>query len=543
MKKALTITAAVLAVILLAVGGFVVYQCTHIFVEDAVYAKKAQELDLRGEDISVEHYLSIREQLPECQVFWDVPFQGYKVSNDVAGLKLTSLTAQDRAMIPYFINLEKIDATACSDYAELALLQEQLPKLDVMYKVDLGGIAVDPNAAELTVAHEEMQYDVLMENLVYVPHLKNLMLSRSQLTLEQIHAIHEEYPDVTVDYTVGILDQEYASDTEKLNLSAMTSADVENAAAVLPMLTKLTEVELMDGSGVSALELKDVKALHEACPEVLFHYTFTYDGKQISTTDKEVRFSGTRIGNMTAEDLRMMLDVMVDCDKFVLEYWNYGSLNNEVLAQIREEYRDRTKLVWRVFFGAGYSLTDVDVLRCTYDLTDGNSAALAYCEDVRFVDFGHDTALKTVEFMSTMKKLEVVILSGSMVEDLKPLGGLPNLRVVEVSNCGYLTDISPLAECPSLKMVNISFTGVEDVSCLDELDLELMCAVRSKMSKEAKDAFVANNPNCLATYEGNEYGTGWRYIDNETKRPWYEEIAAAFKYPNSPNMAGWYFNG
>ena len=78
---------------------------------------------------------------------------------------------------------------------------------------------------------------------------------------------------------------------------------------------------------------------------------------------------------------------------------------------------------------------------------------------------------------------------------------------------------------------------------LDELDLELMCAVRSKMSKEAKDAFVANNPNCLATYEGNEYGTGWRYIDNETKRPWYEEIAAAFKYPKSPNMAGWYFNG
>lgn len=540
MKKVLTIIAVVLLVILLAVGGFVMYQYTHIFVDDAVYAKNSEVLDLRGEDISVEHYLTVRELLPDCYVYWDVPFQGYRISNDVTGLKLTSLTAEDRSMLHYFTDLQKIDATACRDYAELAALREELPKVDVVYKVDMGGIAVDPDSKELTIAHEEMKYDVLMENLVYLPQLEKLVLSKSRLELEQISAIHQEYPDVTVDYTVGILDQEYASDTEKLDLSAMTAADVERVCEVLPMLTKLAEVELMDASGNSALELKDVKALNEAFPEAVFHYSFVYDGKQISTTDKEVRFTGTRIGNMNAEDLRMMLDVMESCDKFVLEYWNYGSLNNEILAQVREEYRGRTKLVWRVFFGVGYCLTDVDVLRCTYDLSDGNSAALAYCEDVRFVDFGHDTALKTLDFMSGMKKLEVLILSGSMVEDLSPLAGLPNLRMVEVSNCGYLTDVSPLAECPSLKMLNISFTGVEDLSALSELDLELMCAVKSKMSQAAKDAFAASNPNCLATYTGNEYGTGWRYLDEDTKRPWYLEIEVAFKYPNAPNMAGWY---
>jgi hypothetical protein len=539
MKKVLTIIAVVLLIIVLALGGFTLYRYTHIFVEDAVYAKNAEVLDLRGEDISVEHYLTVREQLPNCQVFWDVPFQGYKISNDVAGLKLTSLTEQDRAMLPYFTNLQAIDASACKDYAQLAALREQMPKLDLKYSVDLGGYSANPDTREVTIGHEEMQYDVLMENLTYLTQLEQLVLSKTQLTLEQIDAIHQAYPDVAVDYTVGILDQEYASNTEKLDLSAMTSADVEAVCTALPMLPGLTEVELMNG-GSTNLELKDVKALNEACPEILFHYTFTYNGKQISTTDKEVRFTGTSIGTMTEEDLRLMLDVMEDCDKFVLEYWNYGSLTNEMLGQIREEYRDRTKLVWRVFFGVGYCLTDVDVLRCTYDLSDGNSAALAYCEDVRFVDFGHDTALKTVDFMAGMKKLEVVILSGSMVQDLTPLAGLPNLRVVEVSNCGYLTDVSPLAQCPSLKMLNISFTAVEDVSALDELDMELMCAVRSKMSREAKDAFAANNPECLATYEGNEYGTGWRYLDNEKKRPWYEEIVVAFKYPHAPNMAGWY---
>lgn len=542
MKKVLSILAVVLLVILLAVGGFVLYVYTHVFVEDAVYAKNAEVLDIRGEDISEEHYLSLRELLPECEVYWDVPFQGYKISNDVTALKLTDLTAQDRAMLPYFINLQKIDANACDDYTELAALREQMPHLEVLYTVDVGGYGVNPDATEATISHEEMQYDVLMQNLIHLPKLEKLMLSNTQLTLEQINAIHQEYPGVTVDYTVSLLGQEYTSDTEKLDLSSMTPGDMEAVCAALPMLPKLAEVELMH-SGTSSLDLKDVKTLNEACPEAKFNYSFTYNGKQISTMDKEVRFSGTRIGDVTAENLRMMLDVMEDCEKVVLEYWNYGSLTNEELGQIREEYRDRTKLVWRVFFGAGYSLTDVDVLRCTYDLTDGNSAALKYCEDVRFVDFGHDTALKTVDFMSTMKKLEVVILSGSMVQDLTPLSGLPNLRVVEVSNCGYLTDVSPLANCPSLKMLNISFTGVSDVSMLDDLDLELMCAVSSKLSWEARETFVANNPECLATYYGNEYGTGWRYLDTEKKRPWYEEIAAAFKYPNSPNMAGWYFNG
>ena len=542
MKKALTILAVVLLVILLAMGGYMMYVYTHIFVDDAVYAKNSEILDLRGEDISVEHYLTVREQLPDCQVYWDVPFQGYRISNDVTALKLTDLTAEDRAMLPYFADLQKIDASACDDYAQLEALREQMPKLELIYTVDLGGYAADPDIQELAIGYEEMQYDVLMENLVHLPKLKKLVLIKSQLTLEQIAAIHQTYPAVAVDYTVAILNQEYASDTDKLDLSAMTSEDMEAVCAALPMLPNLAEVELMKGD-TSNLELQDVKKLNEICPETKFHYSFQYNGKKISTTDTEVRFSGSRIGDVTAENLRLMLDVMENCDKVVLEYWNYGSLTNEELGQIREEYRDRTKLVWRVFFGVGYCLTDVDVLRCTYDLTDGNSAALKYCEDVRFVDFGHDTALKTVDFMSGMKKLEVVILSGSMVEDLTPLGGLPNLRVVEVSNCGYLKDVSPLAKCPSLKMLNISFTAVSDMSMFKDLDLELMCAVRSKMTKADKDTFAANNPDCLATYEGNEYGTGWRYLDNEKKRPWYEEIALAFKYPNSPNMAGWYFNG
>lgn len=542
MKKVLITVLAVLLVILLAVGGYLWYQYTHIFVEDAVYAKNSEVLDLRGTDISVEHYLSVREQLPECVVYWDVPFQGGKQSNDITLLTITSLTEADRGMIPYFTKLARIDALNCPDYAQLEALRAQLPDVVVDYQVDVGGKGVNPDSEELTLAPEDVDYDVLLENLAHLPKLEKLLLSKTDLTLEQVDSLRAEHTGISIDYTVELLGEEYPSDTEEVDLSAMQPGDVEAVSAALPMLLKLTNVELMDGSGNSALELKDVKALNEACPDAVFHYSFTYNGKTVSTTDETVHFSGTSIGTMDEEMLRLMLDVMEDCDRFILEYWNYGSLNNELMAQIREEYRDKTKLVWRVFFGVGWCLTDVDVLRCTYDLTDSNSSGLYYCEEVRFVDFGHDTALKDVSFMSGMKNLEVAILSGSMVADLSPLAGLPKLRVLEVSNCGYLTDVSALAECAALKMLNISFTGVSDLSALDELSLELMCAVRSKMEQEEKDRFAEAHPDCLATYTGNEYGTGWRYIDNETKREWYEEIVVAFKYPHAPNMAGWYLD-
>lgn len=539
MKKVLISIIAVLLVILLALGGYLLYQYTHIFVEDAVYAKSAEMLDLRGTGISVEHYLSVREQLPECEVFWDVPFQGGSYSNDIETLTITSLTEADRAMLPYFSRLKKIVAGGCSDYDQLEALKLQLPKVEVVYQVDLGGKLVEPDATELTLGAQEVTLEALMENLKHLPSLQSLTLSKTAFNLEEIAALQEAYPEVQMDYTVALLAEEYASDVQSVDLSAMTGADVEAVCAALPMLPQLTDVELMSG-GTSPLSLEDVKALNDAAPQVVYHYTFSFNGKTISTTDETVHFSGSRLKDVDPDGLRKVLDVMENCDRFVLEYWNYGSLNNELMGQIREEYAGRTKLVWRVFFGVGYCLTDVDVLRCTYDLTDSNSSGLYYCNEVRYVDFGHDTALKDASFMSGMTSLEVAILSGSMIRNLEPLAGLPNLKILEVSNCGYLEDISPLAQCPSLKMLNISYTAVSDLSALDDMELELMCAVKSKMNQEEKDRFVEQHPECLATYTGNEYGTGWRYLEDGHKREWYEDIAVAFKYPHAPNMAGWY---
>lgn len=546
MKKVLIIILVVLLVILVAMGGYLWYLKSHIFVEDAVYAKSSETLDLRGQDISIEHYLTVQDQLPACEILWDVPFQGGALSSDTTALTITTLSGEDIAMLDYFPNLRKVDAAGCKDYAQLAELCRQYPDLEVAYQVDLGGISVDPDVTELTLLPGDFDYTTLMQNLYYLPQVEKVLFSKAALTVDEIDNLHMEYSNIAVDYTVEILGKEYTSEVTELDLSAMTSADVEAVSAVLPMLVNVTNVELMDASGKSSLTLEDVKALKTAVPNATIHYSFEFLGKTLSTTDETVKYSGSRIGAVDADQLRLVLDVMENCEKFTLEYWSYGSLNSETLAQIREEYRDKTKLVWRVFFGEGGStLTDAEVLRIVYGLGDDNSKDLMYCEDVRFMDLGHDEFLDAAPFVAYMTKLEAVILSGAPIKDLTPFASCPNLKFLELANCMYITDLSPLAACTQLEMLNLSYSGITDLSALDEINLTHLTAIHNKISKEDEERFVELHPDCWTVWENGDqpYGKGWRYDeDGLTFLPWYAKLVEVFRYPDAPNNVGWYLD-
>ena len=145
-----------------------------------------------------------------------------------------------------------------------------------------------------------------------------------------------------------------------------------------------------------------------------------------------------------------------------------------------------------------------------------------------------------------MKSLEVLIVSGSPIKDLSPLESCKKLRVLELSNCGYVTDLTPLAGCESLEMLNISFTkATTGLPALENQNLTHLVAVGgvwTKTSQEDKETFQEQHPDCQLTTSGNEYGVGWRYVDKETKMEWYKDAAAAFRYPDPPNHVGWYLN-
>ena len=170
-------------------GGWYWYRETHIFVEDAVYAKDSETLDLRGTGISREHYDTVHAQLPNCEILWDVPFQGMLVSSDTAEMTLDYLHKSDLEMLAYFPQLRSIDATACHNYDLLEQLVAACPNAEVTYEISVGTLSFAPDTTELTLAPGEFDFDQLMTNLAFLPQVTTIRFEETTLSLDQLAAL------------------------------------------------------------------------------------------------------------------------------------------------------------------------------------------------------------------------------------------------------------------------------------------------------------------------------------------------------------------
>ncbi|MBO5169667.1 MAG: leucine-rich repeat domain-containing protein [Oscillospiraceae bacterium] len=439
------------------------------------------------------------------------------------------VTEQTIHQLEDYPNLKKADLSGSTCYAQITDYAKTHPQVEVIYTVDLG--ASQPKADVETLTLESFDYDLLLENLRYFPRLRELNLPGMELTFQQLQELRLTYPELSLRYTVALLGQEISSEAIEADLSAMTSENVEEAAAALPLLPNLRTVKLSDEEGNSALSVEEVHTLQESAPEVMLDYTFDLFGQRISTTDERVEFHSKKIGDSREPELRQSLDIMKGCKYLLLEHCYFS---DEVLAQLRDDYRDQTKIVWRIYFAkAGSCLTDRTVLRYVYNVTNSTVKQLKYCEDVEYIDFGHNEILSDWSWVSNMPRLKAIIVSGSIIKDLTPFENCKELEFLELSNCGLVTDLSPLSGCDSLKRLNISYTHVEDLSPLDKLPLECFVYVKPRASQEELDRFGEVHPECLTQYEGNEYGTPWRYEENGDPTPYYAKLQEVFHYPNA----------
>ena len=545
----LAVIALVLALVVAGAVGFLWYRNTHVFVEGKAYSNREDSLDLREETMSLEHYDQLHALLPDCEILWNVPFQSGAVTSDSAEISVATLSDEDiEVLAAYFPKLKKVDASQCGDYAMLEKLQERLPDVEVNYTVSLGGKSFAPDSVELALEPGDYDLDTLNENLQYLPQLAAVTFLRTELTLEQIEQLRTDFPGITFHVTVSLLGQEYGEDTTELDLSAMASEQVTEAAGKLPMLPALEKIILTDAEGNSQLPKEDVKTLQEAVPNVVIDYSFDFFGTKLSTAEEEVHIKNVKIGDEGESEVRAALDLLPDCKRFVLENCQ---ISNEVMAKLRDDYRDRTKVVWRVSIGSGAtSMSDAQIFRSTYYLTDSSCENLKYLEDVRFMDIGHNEYLKDSSFISGMKSLEYVIISGSMISDLKPFAACKNLKVLEAAFCEYIYSAEGLEQCESLERLNISYTHITDLSPLDNLNLVNLCAMyegKSRVPQEEQERFQALKPDCKMTFVGPQpYGTAWRYVEDNQFEDWYATIRRVFRYdkdPAIPNNVGWYLNG
>ena len=441
------------------------------------------------------------------------------------------VTEENIGELEDYPGLKYLDLSGSTCYDAIARYRAAHPEVEVRYTLTFGSRDVPDDAAELTLAPEDQDYDQLLEHLQYLENLQTLTLQEPTLTRDQLAQLRDNYENTAIRCEFTLLGQQIAEDTQELDLSGIQPEDVEEAARVLPMLAALETVELMDGEDACALSLEEVHTLQEAAPNALLHYSFDLFGQRVSTTEERIEFKNKRLGDDREGELRQALDVLKGCKYMLLESCRFS---NEVLAQVREDYRDQTKIVWRIYFAkSGSCLTDRTVLRYVYNVFNSTVKQLKYCEDVQFIDFGHNEALSDWSWVAEMPNLKAIIVSGSIIKDLTPFENCKKLEFLELSNCGLLTDITPLAQCESLKRLNLSYTKVEDLSALDDLPLECFVYVKPKASQEELDRFQQVHPDCLVSFEGNEYGYPWRYEQDGSLTSAYAELKEVFGYPDA----------
>ena len=461
------------------------------------------------------------------------------LTGDAAVKKITKVfTAETLSELERYVNLEEADLTGSTCYEAIALYMKNHPRVKVTFTVSLGDTSVKNTVTNLTLEQGKYDYTTALANIKYLSSLQYLNLPSTTLSSQQINAVKAAYPSINVNYTMQTQGVTLNSTITAVDLSTMTSDQVDVYASQLSNFPNVAWVELMNSNGKSNLSISDVKKLQQANPNVIFHYSFTLYGKTVCTTDEKVEFKNVSMGNSGESTIRDALDILTGCRYFKLD--NCG-FSNEVVAKIRDDY-PRTEVVWRIYqTNKNRSwLTDTEVLRAVYGVNDKNSGVFKYCTKTKYMDFGHNTEMVDLSFLAYMPDLEIAILSGSPITDLSPLANCKKLEWLEVAWCGYVKDVSPLASCESLKYLNLAHARVKDLSPLFGLKLEMLSYVnsgnRSGLTAEYWQTVQEALPNCWLTYnplkdnEANPYGTGWRYKTTGGYTAAYRKVRDVFGY-------------
>ena len=545
-KKTIVALLAVLVLLVAALMGLMVVNARCYVIDGRLYAKDAESLDLRGREISVEHYETVRSVLPDCEILWDVPLKAGAYACDSREAAVAE--EGDLALLDYFSGLEVLDVRQWQDFVWTAELREKYPDMKFLFETGIGGNVYTHESREMEIA------SITEEELALLPSMENL----EQVTVtEGGDATHfmelKTYcEDNDIDFRVILFGQEMTESTEELELSNATDNQVQ-LMMLLPWLEKihLTEPE---AEAASLLSLRDALPETEVIWEkTVMGLTFSSEDTEIDLTDVIALDVGQELGEKTAYQYALEQPVMGDReenpssgrivngypipDKFdqteellaeaeaAMAYFPNAEklvmcgawLNDEAMAEYREEHRAEYKTVWSVRCGPLATRTDATFFMPTkYQVaygafTDLDAYNLRYCEDMECIDIGH-FIVANIDFAAFMPNLKYLDLSWTVCNDLTPLVNCKKLEFFEINWINRYIDYTPLQECTGLKDLNISQTGGDIDPILEMTWLENLWIVGFDEA-DYRAASEALPDTYIGYYYANPVN-GWRQLPN-----------------------------
>ena len=151
-----------------------------------VIPRRADVIDLRGSEISVQKAEALAAEHPGKTVLWDVPLSGGSRPSDAEDLEITALSLSDIPLFSCFPNLKSVDASGCADYEALLALRAACPTLELTAFVSVGGKAV-PMDAQRAVLRADTPLEELLDKLPFLPDLYRVSFAGGAVSLSLIH--------------------------------------------------------------------------------------------------------------------------------------------------------------------------------------------------------------------------------------------------------------------------------------------------------------------------------------------------------------------
>ncbi len=513
----------ILAGLVLVLAAVIWFFCTYSVFSGRVISRRAQEIDLRGQAVSVEEIDALTVEYPDKTFVWDVPLSGGSRPSDAESIEISSLSAEDIPLFARFPGLKSVDAASCTDYETLLALRSAYPSLSLTAFVSVGGKDV-PLSAQRAVLSADTPLDELLEALPSLPELCNVSFAGHAVSYEMQDALTAAFPGITFHWNMELLGKIYSSTAKSISFAgrALSEADVETLCENLFRFPSLERIDLT-GCGLSKEPLSAIRAATAALPV----YELTLFGKTVSTDAVELDFSDIWMGTPGAAVIESVLDEFPRLEKVVM--CDCG-ISNEDMAALNDRH-ENVRFVWRVYFSE-FSLRTDDTnfiaarVRNDFPIYSNDLEVLKYCPDLIALDLGHKD-ITHLNFLQYVPHLKYLILVENDVNNITPIGELQELEYLEMfwTKC---EDISPLQNCKSLTDLNISYIYCRPAKCLETLvnmpQLERLWYCGNNMNEEQLSELQAALPDTemYLAARGEPTGSTWR------EHPHYFEMRDAF---------------
>lgn len=557
-KKLWIIILAAAAVLL---AGILLWLSRTYVYAGGFFRRDSAQIDLRGRSISEKKYLSLREKLPDCEIYWDVPIGGASADCESESLVLSAFTQEDMDSLTYFPKLTVLDLTAadvspeffdalhaaypalsvrwsipigasrypsdaervtltdfdvselsrfayftalrsadardCTCYDAILVLHETYPALELSWQVPLSGTEYLQDAVEIAVDDSTITPDGLRGALRYLPSVQTVSYLTCSWSTEEKNALSAEFPSVMFIWPVEILDVTYPSDTTELSFAGRTLSESE-LSEIAERISALPQLTRVDLTDTGVTP-EIMTPVCEKHPDVDFVFTFELYGLAISTEDTLLDFTGIEMESTDA--VEAILPVMHKLEKVDMSDCGFS---DEEMDALNKKY-ENVRFVWTMHISYYDVRTDATGFRATekhYGYLDAEALArFKYCEDMVAIDIGH-RRVPTVDFLYDMPQVKYLVLQRAECWDITAIGTLEDLEFLELHRA-YVNSITPLINCKNLKYLNLVYLMgnvpyQEIFDTLMQMDsLEMVWLDANQLTDEQLEQLRRKNPDCL----------------------------------------------